>query len=66
VCIIGSIILRNRNYILRSSKVNLIPTAMQKYRMYYMRKMYVKIQVDYCKHISKIVFERATNSKPDI
>jgi len=66
VCIIGSIILRNNHYILRSSKVNMIPTAMHNYRMYYLRKMFVKIQLDYCKHISKIVFERVPNSKPDI
>jgi len=32
--------------------------------MYYMRKMYVKIQLNYCKHISEIVFERVPNSKP--
>jgi len=66
VCIIGSIILRNSHYILRSSKINMIPTAMQSYRMYYLRKMCVKIQLDYCKHISKIVFELVPNSKPDI
>jgi len=46
--------------------VNLIPTVMQSYRMYCMRKIYVKIQLDYCKDISKIAFERVTNSKPDI
>jgi len=28
--------------------------------------MYLKIQLDYCKHVSKIAFERVPNSKPDV